>query len=155
MRHAMWRAVTSANPQCGRPTSVRTPQKAAAPKRTMNAIPVSRPEVGVLPQDWSTAATQTMNSRIAPVPRTFSHIVQPSVIWEMLAGNEVGCRDQHHPGACRERRSDVHLSRLPTRPSDQLNQRAMKIHDRIPRPKGVANRVQESGWDTLRFDVGP
>ncbi|PYT98918.1 MAG: hypothetical protein DMG38_13605 [Acidobacteria bacterium] len=57
---------------------MRKPQKAAAPKITRNATPVKRPEVGVLLQDWSTATTQTMKTRMAAAPRSFSHMVQAS-----------------------------------------------------------------------------
>lgn len=59
----------------------------AAPKMTINATPVIRPEVGVLLQDWSTATTQTINSRIAPAPKAFSHIIRP------LAAREI--REKH------------------------------------------------------------
>jgi hypothetical protein len=104
--------------QWGRPNSVRKPQKAAAPKMIMNATPVRRPEAGVLLQDWSTATTQTMKSRIAPAPSSFSHTISPQVREEprqnvpvrsrhryILAGSMNGSSDSGHLGACRERSS--------------------------------------------------
>jgi hypothetical protein len=80
----------------------------------MNAIPVSRPEAGVLLQDWSTPTTQTMNSRIAAVPRSFSHMVEPSVMAREPA-RPVGGKLEFPPTYCREAKSAAVTATTPAR----------------------------------------
>lgn len=59
----------------------------------MNPTPMTRPDMVLLLQPWSTAITQTTNSSMAMLPRTLSHMTSPFVIFTRIEA--CGC-DRYH-----------------------------------------------------------